>query len=297
MVLRWLWCGWWMVALVAWAQDKPSLQTLAQVRSLLGHARAAHDQDQRIQALAWASKAIQLEPRHAESWMFRGRLHEAYRDHQRAVADYARAVDLDASYVEARLRRGFERFRLGRVAAALLDFDKYCELAPAQAPHLWQRGIALYCLGRYAEARRQFESHRTVNPNDVETAAWHFLCLARTDGLEAARAALMPVTGDPRVPMPEIHRLYAGKAEPGEVLAAVAADEAGAKDQEVRRFYAHLYLGLFHEVAGAVELARTHLLAAVAVAEKNEATDYMGDVASVYTAPWRNATHAPTVAP
>ena len=33
--------------------------------------------------------------------------------------------------------------------------------------------------GRYQDCREQFESHRTVNPDDVENAAWHFLCVAR----------------------------------------------------------------------------------------------------------------------
>mgnify|MGYP000446850332 CR=1 FL=1 len=40
------------------------------------------------------------------------------------------------------------------------------------------------------EGRKLFELHRSVNPQDVENAAWHFLCAARVDGLEKARAQL-----------------------------------------------------------------------------------------------------------
>jgi hypothetical protein len=39
-----------------------------------------------------------------------------------------------------------------------------------------------------------FYAGRTVNPNDVENAAWHFLCVARAESPEKARAALLPVT-------------------------------------------------------------------------------------------------------
>jgi hypothetical protein len=45
----------------------------------------------------------------------------------------------------------------------------------------WQRGIALYYAGRYKDCRLQFESHRTVNPNDVETVREH----ARRGGFPA----------------------------------------------------------------------------------------------------------------
>ena len=61
---------------------------------------------------------------------------------------------------------------------------------PDEAPYLWQRGIALYYAGRYDDCRRQFESHRSVNPDDVENAAWHFLCVARAESPAKARAAL-----------------------------------------------------------------------------------------------------------
>jgi len=72
-------------------------------------------------------------------------------------------------------------------------------------PQLWQRGIALYYAGRYDDCRKQFEAHRTVNPDVVENAAWHFLCVARADSVAAARAALLPVGPDRRVPMHEVY--------------------------------------------------------------------------------------------
>jgi lipoprotein NlpI len=146
-------------------------------------------------------------------------------------------------------------FENGRVAESAASFDRVAELAPAQAPHLWQRGIALYYAGRYADCRRQFESHRTVNPNDVENAAWHFLCVARQESPEKARAALLPVGPDSRVPMGEVYRMFRGEMTPNEVMAAAGT---GAGSQ----FYAQLYVGLYYEALGNKEKALEHITAA-----------------------------------
>jgi lipoprotein NlpI len=76
-------------------------------------------------------------------------------------------------------RRGAEHFKMGHIQQSLDDFDRAIQLDPAQAPYHWQRGISLYYAGRYDEGRKQFELHQTVNGNDVENAAWRYLCMAR----------------------------------------------------------------------------------------------------------------------
>src|SRR5687767_7336427 len=78
---------------------------------------------------------------------------------------------VSAQSPQALLNRAVAEFEQGRFAAANTAFDELAKLVPEQAPHLWQRGIALYYAGRYTDCRRQFESHRTVNPDDVENAA------------------------------------------------------------------------------------------------------------------------------
>src|SRR5262245_30685837 len=76
------------------------------------------------------------------------------------------------------LDRAIADFRNGRITESVAAFDTVAKMAPQAAPELWQRGIALYYAKRYKDCRAQFESHRTVNPNDVENAIWHFLCVA-----------------------------------------------------------------------------------------------------------------------
>ncbi len=136
-------------------------------------------------------------------------------------------------------------------------FDQLVSGVPGAEPDLWLRGLALYYAERFEDGRKQFELHRIVNPNDVENPAWHFLCVAKVEGVEAARKKLLPVGKDPRVPMQEILDFYAGRGEPGAVLAAA---EQGAGDTRRNQLcYAHLYLGLYYEAAGDAEKARTHM--------------------------------------
>jgi len=193
--------------------------------------------------------------------------------------DFATAADADTA-AQARVlhSRGEDHFRHARIAQAIADFDREIELQPDRAAKHWQRGIALYYAGEYEKGARQFKLHETVNPQDVENAAWHFLCVTRTSNAssDAAREALIDVTDDPRIPMAQIQQLFAGAATPEEVLRAGESAGGAAK------FYADLYVGLYYETLGRAEES----LALVATAAKNPAAanSYMGDVARVHVA-------------
>jgi lipoprotein NlpI len=155
----------------------------------------------------------------------------------------------------ALLDRAVAEFERGQFAQSAASFDQLAKLIPDEAAQLWQRGIALYYAGRYADCRRQFESHRTVNPDDVENAAWHFLCVAREQTPERARAALLPVGPDSRVPMREVYQMFRGAAAPQDVLKAAGSSPSGV-------FYAHLYIGLYSEATGRKDAALEHIKAA-----------------------------------
>ena len=174
----------------------------------------------------------------------------------------------------ALLDRAVAEFAKGRIAESVAAFDELARIAPGEAPYLWQRGIALYYAGRYKDCRAQFESHRTVNPDDVENAAWHFLCVARGESPSAARAALLPVGPDPRVPMREVLEMFRGSIGADAVLKA-----AGTRLQA--RFYAHLYVGLYSEATNDAARARQHIEAA-ADRQFAEAGGYMHMVARVH---------------
>ncbi len=174
-------------------------------------------------------------------------------------------------------REGVDLFFAAKPEESARQFDALIKADPTAEPELWQRGLSLYYADRFQDGREQFESHRTVNPNDVENPAWHFACVARLDGLEAAREAMLPVGPDRRVPMQEIIAYYRGEGSPEEILAAAeAGDEAGKRN---RLCYAHLYLGLFAEATGDADAAKQHISLA---AGRYSMDHYMGRVAQVH---------------
>jgi lipoprotein NlpI len=158
-------------------------------------------------------------------------------------------------------------------------FNKMIELTPSVAPQLWQRGLSLYYAERFAEGHKQFELHQSVNPNDVENAVWHFLCVTRLEGVEAARKALIPIVGDTRVPMRQIYALFAGTGTVDAVLAAADDARASAEVKRDQLCYAHLYLGLYYEALKQNDLAKKHLGLA---ANEYRMDHYMGKTAQVH---------------
>jgi lipoprotein NlpI len=164
-------------------------------------------------------------------------------------------------------------FQGGRIAESVSGFDRLARLVPDAVPQLWQRGIALYYAGRYLDCREQFESHRRVNPNDVENAAWHFLCVARAQSPAKAKAALLPVGPDSRVPMSQIYRMFGGELSPEQVIRAAGSQPEG-------QFYAELYVGLYLEALGNAERALKHIRNAAD--ERYSAAGYMHGVARVH---------------
>lgn len=176
--------------------------------------------------------------------------------------------------LNAIMERAVDDFRAGRIAAAVQGFDRAALLSPADAPFLWQRGIAQYYVGQFRECAAMFASHRTVNPDDVENAAWHFLCVARADSPDAARRLLLPVGTDPRAPMREIYQMFQGRATTAQVLKAAGTSVRA-------QFYARLYSGLYLEATG----DRTGGRAQIEIAAEPryaEAGGYMHDVARVH---------------
>lgn len=194
-----------------------------------------------------------------------------------AVGVGAVALQAAAQSPNELFREGVELFFAAKPVESAERFDALIKADPTAEPELWQRGLSLYYADRFQDGREQFEVHRTVNPNDVENPAWHFACVARLEGLEAARKAMLPVGPDRRVPMQEIIAYYRGDGSPDEILAAAeAGDEAGKRN---RLCYAHLYLGLFAEATGDTAAARQHITLA---AGRYSMDHYMGRVAQVH---------------
>jgi len=100
--------------------------------------------------------------------------------------------------------------------------------------------------------------------------------VARAESVEKARAALLPVGPDSRVPMREVYQMFSGTIGPEKVLAAAGAGPSP-------EFYAHLYVGLYLDVIGRKAEALAHIKAAAAD-RYAAAGGYMNRVARVHLA-------------
>jgi len=178
-------------------------------------------------------------------------------------------------------RRGEQNFFDGKITDSIADFDQYIALNPEREPHHWQRGLSYYYAKAYQKGVKQFEIHQTVNSQDVENAVWHFICAVRSPNgsVEEARKNFIKIDSDQRIPMKEIHALFAGTGNDEAVINAAKSGTPDASTLRNQMCYAHLYLGLYYEALGEKEKSAKHIrLAAV----DYKMDHYMGKVAQVH---------------
>jgi lipoprotein NlpI len=254
-------------------QDKESTETLLKAAN-----QALKDGD-KAKALELAAKAITADEKTVLPYYYRGTLYEALEEYAKSIADFTKAIALDPKADEGYRLRGLVQFKAGKIKESIADFDKYIELRPEAKVSHWQRGISYYYAGRFDDGAKQFEGYQEFDSNDVENAVWRYLCMARKDGVAKARAAMLKIGDDKRVPMRQIYDLYAGKLKPADVLAAAEEGNPDKVQLNRRLFYAHLYLGLYYETEGDAKRALEHITKA---ANDHRIGHYMWDVARVH---------------
>ncbi len=167
-----------------------------ELAQLLDRARMAVRDREPERALELAGKAVAAAPDDPRGYQLRADIEAALGQHAEAIADYDRTIKLAPEQAELYDRRGSERFKLGQIDQSIDDFDQYLKLRPDQEPAHWKRGISYYYAGRFADGRKQFEGYQTVDDNDVENAVWRYSCMARSDGVAKACAAILPIKRD-----------------------------------------------------------------------------------------------------
>lgn len=265
-----------------WAADEkpaPAAAAAPTYDDVISAARDAEAKGLVGKATELLQDAVRINAKRPEAWFYRAKIFIVQEKHKEAIAMLDEVIKLVPAQPDPYQLRGEEHFRIGEVEKACDDFDKFIVLKPKVAADHWQRGIALYYAGRFDDARKQFELHQTVNTADVENAAWHFLCVARLEGFEKARENFIPITGDRRVPMAQIHKLFAGQGTEDDIFKATLVGKPNPEQLKAALFYAHLYLGLFYEAKGDEKKAFENIKAA---ATQHASKHYMGDVARVH---------------
>jgi len=194
-----------------------------------------------------------------------------------AVKKAAEAAELAKDLGEIQQSAAQVLYLAGKAEESLPLFDRANALLSERAADNWQRGIALGTCGKWAEGAKQFKMHHDVNPNDVENSAWYYLCVAKSENLEAAKKSVIPSRGDARQPMMAILQMLKGELKPEEVLAVAEKASAGPARKEAT-FYGELYVGLYYDSIGNAAEAEKHLGASLNYDQKH----YMSDTSRVY---------------
>jgi lipoprotein NlpI len=241
---------------------------------------AAMKENDVAKALKLTDDAIQANPKKAEPYLIRASIYMADKKFDKAIADFTKTLELEPSGHAARNQRGIANFKAAKIAESLADFDAYIEKVPQAAAAHWQRGLTLYYADKFADGVKQFTTSDKAEPEDVENAIWHFLCNARVQGIDKARGEFFKVKADPRgAYMMTIYKMFKGEAKPDEVFKVAESGEGSKDPEQIRRFYAHYYVGMFYEATGEAKKSYDELKTAH---DKYPISHYMMDVAAVH---------------
>lgn len=264
----------------------PLVTSAADAEPFLRAARTAMKNGDSATALKNAEKAVEAEPKNHLCYFIRGEVFGFQRQSAEAIQDFNKALELDKTFYIAADRRGGEQFKLGKIKESIEDFNIFIKASPKDEAAHWRRGISFYYAGQYAEGAKQFVDGQIAYGTDVENAFWHYICMAKKDGVEKARKGILPIElsaggrfPDTRVPMKEIYDLIQAKGKPADVLVAAMNAKLDGEDKNEALFYANLYLGLFYDADGNAAKSKEHMTVAV---EKHKISHYMWDVANVH---------------
>jgi len=242
-------------------------------------ARDLFAKGKREDALAAITKVIAAHPKETDAYVLQANMLEAMDRWADAGKSLSKAIEVEPKRASLWQARGSIRFKEGKFAESLADFDRFLEMMPDQAISHWQRGITCWYAGKYAAGEKQFADYQSYHDADVENAVWRCMCQAKASNRAAAQRDMLKVGPDSRVPMKEIYGLFKGTHKTENVLAAAEGGKPGERDKNQRLFYAHLYVGIWHDLTGDKAKALEHLELAT---ERHRIGHYMWDVARVH---------------
>ena len=112
--------------------------------------------DSRARAMADYSKAIEIDPRFAKAYFYRGSEYTNQAKYDEAISDFNKAVDLDPNDAAAIRFRGLAFFVSGQNDSAIADLDKAVALKPDDIVNYFRRGEIFYAMGQPERALADF---------------------------------------------------------------------------------------------------------------------------------------------
>jgi tetratricopeptide (TPR) repeat protein len=130
--------------------------------------RAWGDLRQLARGLADCNTAIRLDPQLARAYSHRGEIFRQAKQLKQALLDYNRAVQLDPKDAQIVNERGVTRFEMQDISGALRDYNQAIRVKPDLAEAYGNRGLAKLAIARLVEAfgkgaMRAFDSDPTTD--------------------------------------------------------------------------------------------------------------------------------------
>jgi tetratricopeptide (TPR) repeat protein len=137
-------------------------------------------------AMASCSKAIELDPKSLDAYIYRAIIFETVmNDLDRAISDYDKAIALNSSSLELYRARGSAKFRSKDYEGAISDFNKVIELKP-DAQYYTFRGMIQLQKGDLDKAIADFNISIEKSPSGVNSHALKGVAHFRKGDFDAA---------------------------------------------------------------------------------------------------------------
>jgi tetratricopeptide (TPR) repeat protein len=115
-------------------------------------------------ALVSCTKVIELAPKSAEGWTYRGDIYLRDKRFEEAISDYDHAIELGPEWMWPWDNRGEAYLRMGKPYRAIIDFNEVIKTGPGYAMGYIDRGIAHLILKDFDAAKADFEAGLKIDP-------------------------------------------------------------------------------------------------------------------------------------
>jgi tetratricopeptide (TPR) repeat protein len=117
------------------------------------------------EALVEFNKALELNPKSADTYYNRGVIYSKKGMLDEAISDYSKAIESNPDYPNSYYNRGFAYYKKGSFDQAFADFGKAIELNPEDADAYYGRGLCYYKKGKNDDAIAEYNKAIQISPN------------------------------------------------------------------------------------------------------------------------------------
>ena len=109
-------------------------------------------------------KAIEIDPKFAAAFYFRGNAYSALNDSKGAISEYTKAIRIEPKFADALTNRGLTMRETGNFDGAVSDFSRVIKLNKKDAHALYHRGLSYLGKSDFRRAIADFDQSHPDRP-------------------------------------------------------------------------------------------------------------------------------------